>query len=384
MRYSKIIIVFMVFLGFTFMGYQCGSTELTSAKLYITQKNYDKALELLQKEVQKNPKSDEGFYLLGVIYGEKEQYENMTDAFNKSLAISSTYKENITQLIQSHWIKEFNQAVKSFNAAQNTASEDSMKIHFDRAANDFQNAIAIAPDSTDAYLNLAFVHIQTGDYVKAEQTLQIFLERGKSPEAYIYLGRILYDRGVNQKEIDSLASKENFNRAIQILEEVRNLYPNNFDMLGALQNSYIGAGRVNEGMDVFKQAAETNPNSPQHQYNYGVILLGADQFEEAEMRFKKAIELKPDYADALYNLGVTYVEWGNYLNKQAEESGQMEGSIYKEKYTQALPNLEKVVELQPDNISGWDALYKVYARLNMMKEAEDAYEKLNKLREGNQ
>jgi len=382
MRYSKIIVVLIVFLGFTFMGYQCGSTELTSAKLYIQQKNYDKALDLLQKEVQKNPQSDEGYYLLGVIYGEKEQYENMADAFNKSLAISKTYQENITQLTQSHWAKEFNQAVKSFNLAQNTTNEDSIRIHFDRAANDFQNAIAIAPDSTDSYLNLAFVHIQTGDYDKAEETLGKFLERGKSPEAYIYLGRILYDKGANLKETDSLASKESFNKAIQVLEEGRKLYPANSDLLGALQNAYIGAGRVDEARDVFKAAAESNPDNPQHQYNYGVFLLEANEFEEAEQRFKKAVELKPDYSDALYNLGVTYVEWGNYINEQAEKTGQM-GSAYKEKYTQALPYLEKVVELESDNLPGWDALYKVYARLNMMKEAEDAYEKVNKLREGN-
>ena len=383
MKYSKIIIVLMVFLGFTFMGYQCGSTELTSAKLYIQQKNYDKALELLQREVQKNPNSDEGYYWLGVLYSEKEEYKNMTDAFNKSLAISENFKENITEMVLSHWVKEFNQGIKSFNTAVNATDEDSIKIHFDKAAGDFQNAIEIAPDSTDAYLNLAFVHIQTGDYNKAEETLENFLDRGKSTEAYIYLGRILYDKGVNIKETDSLASKESFNRAIQILEEGRKLYPDNSDILGALQNVYIAADRVNESMDVFKQAAESNPDSPQHQYNYGVILLGSQKFEEAEQRFKTAIELKPDYTDALYNLGVTYVEWGNYINEEAEKSGQME-SNYKEKYQLSLPYLEKVVELEPDNIGGWDALYKVYARLNMMKEAEDAFEKVNKLREGNQ
>jgi len=361
------------------MGYQCGSTELTSAKLYIQQKNYDKALDLLQKEVQKNPKSDEGYYLLGVIYGEKEQYENMADAFNKSLAVSNVYQENIIQLNQSYWVKEFNQGVKSFNLAQSATDEDSIKMYFDRATSDFQNAIEIAPDSTDAYLNLAFVHIQTGDYNKAEETLENFLDRGKSPEAYIYLGRILYDKGVNTKETDSLGSKESFNRAIQILEEGRKLYPDNSDILGALQNVYIAADRVNESMDVFKQAAESNPNSPQHQYNYGVILLGSNQFEEAEQRFKTAIELKPDYADALYNLGVTYVKWGSYINEQVEENPQMEGD-YKEKYTQALPYLEKAVEFDPNNITAWDALAKVYSVLNMQKEAEDAYKKVDELR----
>ena len=87
MRSSKVLTLIFVFLGFTFMGYQCSSTELTSAKLYIQQKNYDKALEALLKDVQKNPDSDEGYYLLGYVYGEKDQYSEMMDAFNKSLSL---------------------------------------------------------------------------------------------------------------------------------------------------------------------------------------------------------------------------------------------------------------------------------------------------------
>ncbi len=379
MKYSKIVIVLLVFLGFTFMGYQCGSTELTSAKLYIQQKNYDKAMELLQKEVEKNPKSDEGFYLLGVVYGEKEQYDKMTDAFNKSLAISSNFKDNINSLNQSYWVKAFNTAVKTFNLAQSTSDVDSAKIYFDKAAKNFQNAISISPDSTDSYLNLAFVYIQTGNYDQAQQTLENFLQRGKSPEAYLYLGRIIYDKGTKLSDSDSLAAQESFNKSIKILEEGRKLYPDNSEILGALQNVYIATGKVNQAMDIFKLAAETNPNSAQHQYNYGVLLLQDNKFEGAEQQFKKAIEIKPDYSDALYNLGVTYVEWGNSINKQIEGNPQLEGKD-KEKYRQALPNLEKVVELQPDNVSGWDALYKVYARLNMMKEAEDALKKADELR----
>jgi len=53
-------IVLVVIVGMLSTAFQCSSTELTSAKLYIQQKNYDKALDVLQKEVAKNPKSDEG------------------------------------------------------------------------------------------------------------------------------------------------------------------------------------------------------------------------------------------------------------------------------------------------------------------------------------
>ena len=66
---KKLIALFAIFsMVFGLIAFQCSSTELTSAKLYIQQKNFDRALDVLQKEVEKNPQSDEGFYLLGYIH----------------------------------------------------------------------------------------------------------------------------------------------------------------------------------------------------------------------------------------------------------------------------------------------------------------------------
>jgi uncharacterized membrane protein len=58
---KNLIITAIIFIALTITGFDCSSTELTSAKLYIQQKNYDKALEVLNEEVAKNPKSDEGY-----------------------------------------------------------------------------------------------------------------------------------------------------------------------------------------------------------------------------------------------------------------------------------------------------------------------------------
>ena len=52
---------------FGFSAFQCSSTEITSAKLYLQQENYDKAKEVLQKEIEKNPQSAEGYYYLGLV-----------------------------------------------------------------------------------------------------------------------------------------------------------------------------------------------------------------------------------------------------------------------------------------------------------------------------
>ena len=54
MHRSKLFMVLILLAGLAITGFECSSTELTSAKLYIQQKNYNKALESLNKEVEKN------------------------------------------------------------------------------------------------------------------------------------------------------------------------------------------------------------------------------------------------------------------------------------------------------------------------------------------
>ena len=379
MNYSKIVLVLLVFLGFTFMGYQCGSTELTSAKLYIQQKNYDKAMDLLQQEVQKNPKSDEGYYLLGVVYGEKEQYDKMVDVYNKSLAISSSFKENIDQSKQYYWGTLFNKGVKSYQDAVNSQDENSSMESFSKAANYFETAINIIPDSADTYKNLAFVYMNTGEYEKAISPLRKLLEREKSVEAYQYLGEILLEQGNQLKETDETEANKSYDEAIKILEEGREAYPNEPKILLALSNSYIAANKLDVAMDVFKAGVEAEPGNKYYRYNYGVLLLGANEFEGAEQQFLKAIEIDPDYENALYNLGVTYVKWGTRLNELADEKGET-SEEYKEKYRMALPHLEKVTQMKPDDAVLWELLGKVYTVLGMQDDAMNAFNKADSLR----
>lgn len=379
MRSSKILITIFVFLGFTFMGYQCGSTELTSAKLYIQQKSYDKAMETLQNEVQKNPKSDEGYYLLGYIYGEKDQYDEMMNAFNKSLSISKNFEENINASRIYHWANLFNNGVKAYQDGVNSQNKDSSKVFLDKAAENFKSAIIIEPDSFDTYKNLAFVYLNTGDFDKAEDPLKVVIEKEHGIDGYRYLGEILYERGVKQRETDSVAAVKTFNEAIKILEEGRKYYPNSPDILVTLSNSYIAANKIDVAKDVFKAGVETEPENQYYRYNYGVLLLGANQFEEAEAQFKKAIEIDPNYENALYNLGVTYVRWGTFLNKAAEEKGET-SSEYREKYQLALPYMEKVVQLKPDDALVWELIGRVYTVLGMQDDATNAFSKADSLR----
>ena len=92
MKNSNLYIAAVLLIAILFSGFECSSTELTSAKLYIQQKNWEKALETLQADVAKNPKSDEGYYLMGTVYSEMDETDKMMEAFDKSLEISNKYE----------------------------------------------------------------------------------------------------------------------------------------------------------------------------------------------------------------------------------------------------------------------------------------------------
>lgn len=376
---NKLIYGFLT-LAILFMGFQCASTEITSAKLYIQQKNYDKAIDVLQKEVQKNPKSDQGYYLLGYVYYEKGDFENMLKSFDQSLAISKVYEKEIRDTKKSAWVNTFNRGVAFFQRAIKTENADSANILFDKSVSDFNAATMIEPDSADAYKNLAFAFMSKGDNEAAIKPLQKLIALEKSKDGYKYLGEIYFVMGTNLKnEGKNTEAKEYFNKSIEILSEGRKIFPGDAEILLYLSNSYIGAERISEAMEQFKAGVESQPENKYYRYNYGVLLLGADKFQEAEVQFKKAIELDPEYSNAIYNLGVTYLKWGGYLNKKAEEEGKLTDE-YKEKYRAALPYLEKAVKFEDADANFWELLGRVYSVLGMTEDATNAFNKADQLR----
>ncbi len=384
---SKLLIAIALLIGIAVTGFQCSSTELTSAKLYIQQKNYDKAIEALQKEVQKNPKSDEGYYLLGVVQGEKDNYSEMIDAFNKSLAISDKFKSQINDQKKFYWANLFNKGVKNFQNGTNSQNDDSAKVFFDKSINAFQYAVQLEPDSADTYKNLAFVYLSAGKYDEAVEPLQKLIDKEKSADGYRYLGEIYYNKGQQLKDQyktsentqDSVQAQEYYNKAISVLEEGRKVHPNNTDILLLLSNSYIAANKISVAIDAFKAGVEQDPENKYYRYNYGVLLLGSEKYEQAVEQFKKAVEIDPEYQNAIYNLAVSYVKWGTVLSKENEdaENPNME---YKEKYKLALPYLEKVVEMRTDDAATWELLGRVYTVLNMNDKATNAFNKADELR----
>ena len=387
MHRSKLIIASLVLVGLMFTGFSCSSSSLTGARLYIQQKNYEKAVESLQKEVETNPASAEGFYLLGFVYGEMGDMDKLIINFDKSLSISGQFQKDITEYRKYYWANEFNKGVGYFQKGNNSQNADSIKIFYDKSSETFKTSTKLEPDSTNTYKNLAFVYMNAGRNDDAIEPLQKIIDKDQNRDGYRFLGQIYYDRArqlkysyeSSKEPKDSIAYMENYNKAIMVLEAGRKIYPSDSDILVTLSNSYIGAHRIEVAKDAFRAGVEQDPNNKYYHYNYGVLLLGSNEFQPSIDQFKKATEIDPVYVNAIYNLGVAYLKWGDKLNEEADAKG-MKSDNYKTKIEAALPYLEKVVQLDATQADMWETLGKAYSILSKQADAKNAFDKADQLR----
>ena len=388
MQNLKIVIAVLFITGLLISGYQCASTELTSARLYIQQKNYERALEVLQEDVSKNPKSDEGYFLLGVVYGEMNDMNKMVESFDKSLSISGKFTKEISEYRISYWSTYFNRGVSDYKKGTEAENIDSAKIYFNSSIENYKTAIMLEPDSANNYRNIAYAYLTAGNLDASIDPLKKLIELEKPEDGYQYLGEIYSTLGANKmieyqntkNTQDSIDAINYFNLGISVLNEGKQKFPANAEISASLTQSYIGAGRIDEALQEARVSVAADPQNKDYKYNYGVLLLNTNEFAEAENQFLQALEIDPEFENANYNLAVTYVKWGAEINRVAEEKGVMtEEDI--EKYQKALPYLEGVVEADPENVQMWELIGKVYTVLGMTEDAENAFSKADALRE---
>lgn len=389
MSKSKYLVVLAIMASFSFFGYQCSSTEMTSAKLYIQQKNYDKAIESINKEIQKNPNSDEGYFFLGTVYYEKQMYKEMVDSFDKSLAISKKYEKDVANYKKNTYITMVNRGADYYQKAAKSKSEDTVKIFLGKSGDAFSNALYIQPDSVALYKNVLLVHSILGDVDKLEGQSRELFNKKQTSMSYQFLGSVLYVKAkksleaykTNKNPQDSINAMTVYSENITLLKDGFSKFPENGEILTSLSNSYIDANRVTEAISVFEEGVKQDPKNEKYRFNYGTLLLNSNKFEEAVKQFEEAVKLKPKYQSAIYNLAVAYVKWGTQINKENEDkTGNIDNTLYKKKYEAALPYLQEYVTIDTKNAAIYELIGKVYTVLGNKEEAKKAFEMADSLR----
>ena len=127
-------------------------------------------------------------------------------------------------------------------------------------------------------------------------------------------------------KVEKLKKNENFEAALEILEESHKSFPNSEEVKNLLIKTLFEYGcylsdefnsRFKESINYFKRIIEIDPNNYRAYYNLGISYSSIDLSEEALKAYKKALEIKPDYIYCYYNIGLIY-EVKNDLKRALE------------------------------------------------------------------
>ncbi|HUI65050.1 MAG TPA: tetratricopeptide repeat protein [Bacteroidota bacterium] len=379
---GALLLMAMVYICTT--GFQCGSAELTSAKLYIQQKQWAKAEESLQKQIAKNDKDEEAWYLLGAVRLETRNYLGMNDAYTHALAISEVHKTEISKNRMSSWATLYNEGVNYYNRGRDTAS------YYDKALDDFRTAAAIMPDSANTYYVTSLAYYAKHDNDGARKSLETAL--AKKPDfgdAAKFLGQLDYVFAQGKMEAkDTAGAVAEYTKAGEAFKTAYDANPNDTESLTNLIDSYERSHQIDKAASLTRDAVQKDPKNKLFRYALGVFLLKRDEYSGAVEQFNKALELDPSYTDATYNLGVAYLNWGVQMKAdidkkaETEKKGSKSGkddTSYKEKFKLALPYLEEGVKSRPEDAALWTQLARLYAILNMPEKSKDAFAKVDSL-----
>ncbi len=389
-KYVPFVILLLVGILFTTTGFQCGSAETTSAKLYMQQKNWQKAEESLLKEVSKNPQNGEAWFLLGQTRLEMKNYSGMLEAYEKALAVSDEHKSDVTRNRMAVWAMSYNEGVAQYNKGR-----DSGAVYYDKALESFNTAILMEPDSAGTYYVAALAMYAKEDVDAAARLLTQALERKPDfADAAKLLGQMYYmQAGQKEQAKDSTVASALFVKATKAFETAYQYEPSNSENITNLIEAYERTGQTGKALELTRSAVAKEPDNKIFRYAYGVFLLRQEEFAKAIEQFEAAIKIDPNYSDAVYNCGVSYLNWGVALkeanDRKYEEARKAnkakdfkEDLSFKEKLKLAVPYLEKAAEERPNDANLWQQLARVYANLNMTDKSKAAFERVDKLTKG--
>lgn len=388
MKQINILLSGLILLVLMLSGYQCSSAELSSAKLYIQQKNWEKAVESLNKEVAKNPKSDEGYYLLGLVSKEKDDIKGMVENFDKSKQISPKFQKEIDLIRASTWAESFNAGVNNYNKAAQSKSKDTTAIFLEKSLEKFNTAIFLEPDSIEAYKIVSMIYLNKGEYDNAIPVLQKIIDKKSADFAYAQLAEIHVKKGETKKMMykssqnsaDSVAYMKSFNTALNIAKEGLNKHPGNEMLLQTLASVYGYLNKAEEGAALFEAEVKKNPNNKLSRLYYGIFLTNILNYTAAVQEFAEVIKIDPNYFEAYYFEAFAYYNWGLTILKKADQMKEDGRAEAKPRFESCITNAKIYVEKVPNEKKGYDLLFKAYSRLSMTKEAEEIQKKLSEMK----
>ena len=296
-----------------------------------------------------------------------------SDLFNSFINDSRTALE----------VKNYKNSYMNLEAAFNVSKKDTLYLY---------NAALVATEAKDYNIALGFYEklIELGysgismNYYAVEKESgreQVFQDEKSRNFSVDVIGthESPRDEMADSVEIDILRSvaaiyktQENFLKSIEYLEKAKQIDENDINLILLESNIRWEMGEVDVYQSLISKALEIEPNNVDLIFNLGVVNADKGNFDDAISFYDKAIEIKPSYTKAYLNAAALILEKEGPIIEEMNSLGMStadynrydELKIERENlYKSAIPYLEKVYNLENDNLSAARTLKNIYSAL---------------------
>ncbi|NQT24578.1 tetratricopeptide repeat protein [candidate division KSB1 bacterium] len=352
---KRFFTIFTAVIILALIGAGCQQTAVTSAKVYIQQGQYEKALEQCQLAVNTNSKDPAAWFIMGQTQGLLGNYREMNDAFTKSLNISALHAAEISQQRNKYYVDLFNIGASAIKNNE-----------FEKAKENFTLCTEMVPEKSEAFTNLALVYSLMKEDSLAILTYKQAIEKDPSNlEVQSTLGIVYYRNKM-------------YDEAIEVLQGVVDKSEPGSDLYNkAIQNiaySYDLKDEKDKAIEIYTDVLKINPDNADTWFNLGRLYYMQAQnlekddpekagiFEKAIDAFLEVIRIAPDDFDSNLNAAQAYLET--------------------ERWEEGIPYYEKAVDLNPLNQLAWNNLGVCYVRTGNMKKGQAAFDMAESINSG--
>ncbi len=178
------------------------------------------------------------------------------------------------------------------------------------------------------------------------------------------------------------------NEAITFINKAKQENPDNLDLIIGEANYYLKKGDTEKFAAAMEKAIELDPNNKLFNFNLATAYFDMKKYDLAKKYFEKATELDPNFADAYLGLAnVVLVPEKAITDEMNKDEVLMNDALYNkynkqrlDLYRQALPYLEKALQINTDDETVMIMLKRIYRDLEMKDKYNEIKAKLNALK----
>lgn len=285
----------------------CGQNpHLSGGRLYLSQKNFEKAVRELEIAVEQEPENGFAHLNLAMAYGEIGETKKAGEEFDKALELNPKLSKDVETNRRHYWVEHFNEGVRLSQEEKN----------FEEAAKEFEKAIELDPRDVRAYSNLGFSLTQLGEHEKALALFEKAAELEPTDEtSRKNLARVYEDIAKNHFK------NRNYTEAIRFYQRALDLEPDGLNcllQLGICHSQKASAETTlalarpdyEKALEFYSRVLEKEPDNVDIIYNMGLTNLAIDNLDEAIQLLKKAVDMDPTVSDFHKILGRAYARAG--------------------------------------------------------------------------